>query len=380
MANCKHYEDLQKERVLVIRLAKEIDIKNGKLMKIENMLEEKDRLLQAYNEGVDDVQSIKHENEKLKYEMQSLKKEFEQRVKVLEENEYKYVLEQRKLLAENEELKYEMEYQKKECERLGKELAEQEYDLTQKSLMIKKEKLKYEMECQINELFEQRFNAFQEQETKYELEEERLMSKKQKLKDLSSDGSDDNNVLRKELEEKLQHVESLNKTLIVKECISNREMQDARKEAIRGLEDMLKMRSILGIKRMGEVDRRPFQNICQQKYTAGDWEEQSAKLCSFWQDCVKDPLWHPFKITTINGRLQEIIDEDDEKLKELKNEWGKEAYKAVADALLELNEYNPSGRYPVPELWNSRKGKRASLKEIIEYIIKQWKTLKRKRK
>lgn len=53
------------------------------------------------------------------------------------------------------------------------------------------------------------------------------------LKDLSSDGSDDNNVLRKELEEKLQHVESLNKTLIVKECMSNREMQDARKEAIR---------------------------------------------------------------------------------------------------------------------------------------------------
>lgn len=67
-------------------------------------------------------------------------------------------------------------------------------------------------------------------------------------------------------------------------------------------------------------------------------------------------------------------------MKELKNEWGKEAYKAVADALLELNEYNPSGRYPVPELWNSKKGKRASLKEIIEYIIKQWKTLKRKRK
>lgn len=56
MANCKHHEDLRKEHVLVISLAKEIDIKNGKLMKMENMLEEKDRLLQAYNEGINNLE------------------------------------------------------------------------------------------------------------------------------------------------------------------------------------------------------------------------------------------------------------------------------------------------------------------------------------
>lgn len=56
MANCKHHVDLRKERVLVISLAKEIDIKNGKLMKMENMLEEKDRLLQAYNEGINNLE------------------------------------------------------------------------------------------------------------------------------------------------------------------------------------------------------------------------------------------------------------------------------------------------------------------------------------
>lgn len=67
------------------------------------------------------------------------------------------------------------------------------------------------------------------------------------------------------------------------------------------------------------------------------------------------------------------------KLKGLKTQWGENAYKAVADALLELNEYNPSGRYPVSELWNSKKGRRASLKEIMGYIIKQWRTHKRKK-
>ena len=74
------------------------------------------------------------------------------------------------------------------------------------------------------------------------------------------------------------------------------------------------------------------------------------------------------------------IDEDDGELKELRNELGEAAYNAVVKALLELEEYNPSGRYEVPELWNFKNGKKASLAETIEYIIKQWKTLKGKRR
>lgn len=74
------------------------------------------------------------------------------------------------------------------------------------------------------------------------------------------------------------------------------------------------------------------------------------------------------------------IDEDDSELKELRKELGEAAYKAVGKALLELEEYNPSGRYEVPELWNFKDGRKASLEETIEYIIKQWKTHKGKRK
>lgn len=74
--------------------------------------------------------------------------------------------------------------------------------------------------------------------------------------------------------------------------------------------------------------------------------------------------------------IQEIINEDDIKLKELRSVWGEAVYKAVSDALLELNEYNSSGRYPVPELWNFNKGRKASLKEGIECLIQQLTTLK----
>lgn len=69
--------------------------------------------------------------------------------------------------------------------------------------------------------------------------------------------------------------------------------------------------------------------------------------------------------------LQEIVDEEDEKLKNLKEEWGHEVYEAVITALLEMNEYNPSGRYKVEELWNFQLGRKASLTEGIQYLLKQ---------
>lgn len=76
--------------------------------------------------------------------------------------------------------------------------------------------------------------------------------------------------------------------------------------------------------------------------------------------------------------MQEIIDDDDEKLKELKNDHA-EVYEVVTNALLELNEYNPSSRYPVPEVWNKKERRRATLKEIIQYLFSKSKRPKRKR-
>ncbi|XP_026447056.1 factor of DNA methylation 2-like [Papaver somniferum] len=184
----------------------------------------------------------------------------------------------------------------------------------------------------------------------------------------------------KKLEEKDDELDSminLNNTLIAKERISNHELQEARQVLIEGLDGFANIRSRppVGIKRMGELNEKPFRDICIQKFSSKEWEIKSVGLCSLWQNKIQDPEWYPYKKVTIDKKLhecrqyfavQEVINEDDEKLRELKDEWGEEVYDAVANASLEMNEYNTSGRYPVRELWNFKEGRQASLKEVME--------------
>lgn len=78
--------------------------------------------------------------------------------------------------------------------------------------------------------------------------------------------------------------------------------------------------------------------------------------------------------------LQEELNEEDEKLQELRKELGEEVFKAVTQALKERNEYNGSGRYIVPELWHFKEGRKATLKEGVLYLLNLWKLKKPKPK
>lgn len=69
--------------------------------------------------------------------------------------------------------------------------------------------------------------------------------------------------------------------------------------------------------------------------------------------------------------MQEVFDEEDELLKQVREEAGEEAWEGVKTAMLELNEYNPSGRCPVPELWHQKENRRATLKEGAAFILRQ---------
>ncbi|MED6167609.1 hypothetical protein PIB30_004420 [Stylosanthes scabra] len=218
---------------------------------------------------------------------------------------------------------------------------------------------------------------------KLELEIHQLKGKLNVMKHMEDDGDSEvlnvMDVLYNELREKeqsLREIGTLNQTLIVKERKSNDELQDARKVLIGGVKEFC-TRSNIGVRRMGELDIRPFVEFMRKRCNDEEAEERALEMCSLWEEYLKDPDWHPFKISTIEGKHQEMVDDNDEKLKGLRNEMGEGVYNAVVKALREINEYNPSGRYVTSELWNYKDGRKATLQEGVNFLLEEWKLHKR---
>ncbi|CAN1173976.1 Factor of DNA methylation 1 [Linum perenne] len=265
-----------------------------------------------------------------------------------------YIREIKNMKATIIQLDYKMEFQeylKQQVEEKEEQLTRQEEACT--SILNQMEKLKESMEVE-------KLECTRTSNEKYEALREKLEEK----------------------EETLQYSEDLNRALMVKELAANQELQDARKKSISGLQEVMihHHRSSIGIKRMGEIKGQVFREACLGRFSMEELDDASAKLCSLWEQHLTDPHWHPFKHQCIQDQQQEVIDEDDEKLKQLRNEYGKVAYDAVTKALMELNEYNPSGRYPVHQVWNFKEERKATMKEIVHFLINQLKTHKRKRK
>ncbi|PIA46547.1 hypothetical protein AQUCO_01500235v1 [Aquilegia coerulea] len=165
-------------------------------------------------------------------------------------------------------------------------------------------------------------------------------------------------VLTKELEDV-----DTNNALIVRQHVDSDELIESRKELISGWKGFSDNLYVIGIKQMGELDIKPFKAACYRKYQSPHVaDEKALQICSFWQSKLADPSWHPYGVT------EEL--EEDEQLKELKLDLGSEVYDAVCRALMEINEYNASGRCPVDELWNFRENRKAKLQEAINILLK----------
>uniref|UniRef100_A0A2P2ISJ1 Uncharacterized protein MANES_04G103800 n=1 Tax=Rhizophora mucronata TaxID=61149 RepID=A0A2P2ISJ1_RHIMU len=358
---------------------------NERTMSLKWILEEKDKLHYAFVEETrkmqrrarDNIHRILEEQEHLNDEIEAKRKKLDKWSKDLNKSE---------ALTELERQKLDEEKKKNDANNNSLNLASMEQKKADENVLRLIEDQKREKEEGLNKVLqlEKQLDAKQ----KLEMEIQELKGKLQVMKHLED--QDDAAVQKKmkemndELQQKVEEMsdmELLNKALIVKERESNDELQDARKALIEALSDMLGARNVIGIKRMGELDQKAFINACKQKFSSSEAEVEASKLCSLWQENLKDSGWHPFKRIKIEGSSQEIevVDGADEKLHNLRKDWGDEIYDAVSTALKELNEYNPSGRYVISELWNFKERRKATLKEVISYILKNINTLKRKR-
>uniref|UniRef100_A0A0D9VW23 Factor of DNA methylation 1-5/IDN2 domain-containing protein n=1 Tax=Leersia perrieri TaxID=77586 RepID=A0A0D9VW23_9ORYZ len=358
-------------------------INNRISMKLDRMMEEKDKMVEEHNKNIKELQQdackdsrrIIDENLKLSKELQARKFEIDKRCKELDYLSTKTDVDKEKLIAEKEKAINAKENMLLNLANLKQKKADEELlQLVEKHKQEKEDALRKQVEM------EKRLNS----EHKLELEIEQLRGKVEVMMRM---GSEDDTTLKKELDElrakledkddDMESMESLNQTLIIKERRTNDELKEAKKALMIELQKLTGVRASIGVKRMGELDQKAFHNACKKKIPNDNLKV--ALVCSKWEAELRKPEWHPFKVIESDGQTKEIIKEDDEKLQALRAQLGDEAYNVVVKALVEMNEYNPSGRYPEPELWNLKENRRASMPEAAHFLVKQWKTHKKRK-
>ncbi|CAM6101024.1 unnamed protein product [Calypogeia fissa] len=205
-----------------------------------------------------------------------------------------------------------------------------------------------------------------------------------------------------EMERKLEELESSHEfneetisVLIRKERDSTDEIVDARQMAVQVLQDLkdeakalieaaLKKKFDLekrkqpskqpqarvAVKMVGSIDETPWISAFQKKHRNDpDWGLKMKTKFSKWEKLIRNSAFQPLKTVEIgNDKWEMQIDHENTQLSALKKELGGEVYDSVTTALLELEEFNASGRYPVPVAWNFEKFKKASLKETVAYL------------
>nr|XP_043636580.1 factor of DNA methylation 1-like [Erigeron canadensis] len=376
----------------VVELATEIDMRNENLddlqvkynqktMSLSRMLEEKDNLHQAFYEETRKMQRLAREHVKrVLDEQEMLNADLEERRKKLDDWSRKLKMSEAK--TERDKQKLEEDKRKNDLQNTSLQMASVEQKKADESVLRLVEEQKREKEEALKKVLELERQLDAKQKLEMEIEE--LKGKLQVMKHLGDDSAVQEQIKKMDDElkskmEEMDGVEELNQTLMVKERQSNDELQEARKELIKGLQDMLSGRTNIGVKRMGDLDAKSFEEACKEKFGYEEAEIKAMELCSLWQDKLKNPEWHPMKVVLVNGAHEEVVNEDDELLRDLKAEWGPRIFDAVVTAYKEMNEYNASGRYVVSELWNFKDNRKATLKEVISYILKNLKNLKRKR-
>ncbi|KAI3954264.1 hypothetical protein MKW98_018088, partial [Papaver atlanticum] len=99
--------------------------------------------------------------------------------------------------------------------------------------------------------------------------------------------------LRKK-DDRIEDLETNYNAVLVKERERTHELLEGRRELINGLSGAGPSRRHIGVQRMGELDNRPFHQVCPDPVNA-------ALLCTTWVEKIEDPRWHPFKVVAVGS-------------------------------------------------------------------------------
>ncbi|GJN37495.1 hypothetical protein PR202_gb26461 [Eleusine coracana subsp. coracana] len=347
-------EDVEKEKSSIAttlgaavgedeRRAKELQAKHEEKLLLANKVEESSWIngeLEEFRKLSDNVipemnRGIHEENEKFKIELDAVSREIESRVERIQE------------LKDSRTQLHRSKVQKEEMEAIFTKLNQLEKQLQQK-------KQQESVICQLN--------------MKLQTGENLTKEEYQHLYELMI-------ILKNCLDQEHERLKNSYLDLKKREWLNKDVFQEHKKELVKGFEGMMSDgHNVIGIKRMGQLDEKPFHHARKRKFRDDDPVGNAKRLVSSWQEELKKTSWHPFITILVDGEDKDVVDEDDPKLRQLQAEYGDNVCNAVKVALVELNEYSPRGRDVVNELWNFREARKATMSEVVKYIIEQLKT------
>ncbi|KAG0564178.1 hypothetical protein KC19_8G089600 [Ceratodon purpureus] len=173
-----------------------------------------------------------------------------------------------------------------------------------------------------------------------------------------------------DLEEEQELLQAMVNALTQKERTANDQLQEARKVAIDVLE-VYGVDGVIGLKLQGSINKMPWKSACKKKFKnhPDGWELQMAKAISEWEARIGDQTYHPFLNEDLGGDTwKRVIKKNDPHLLKLKNDLGVKVMETVTTAMLEVEEFNASGRYPVLVAWDFRTDQRVLLKDLLLFL------------
>eukprot|EP00245_Coleochaete_scutata_P009274 TRINITY_DN3005_c0_g3_i1.p1 TRINITY_DN3005_c0_g3~~TRINITY_DN3005_c0_g3_i1.p1 ORF type:complete len:400 (-),score=149.48 TRINITY_DN3005_c0_g3_i1:39-1076(-) len=117
------------------------------------------------------------------------------------------------------------------------------------------------------------------------------------------------------------------------------------------------------VKRAGSLDdvQGLWKAEYRKRFKGKDWDINFITLFTEMEEALRDMNWQPYK----RQGDKMIVDKSDSKLMELGAQLGEEVKESMVDALLLMEKYNASGRFPMNVFWNAKKDVEASWEEIF---------------
>ncbi|KAG0619333.1 hypothetical protein M758_4G132100 [Ceratodon purpureus] len=345
---------------------------------------------QAEHEKQKLIQDHKKELEDLQQEARSAEEDHDRNMRIYRSQIERRMRELEMKSAELETLKLENEAEKAEKQETERLLAwykgqakQQENQIVQHIELIEKHKkenenLENKMQEERKKLQERHRRELESRRVTEQLETEK--AKKAEILEAKIEETDkekEEYVKRiAELEGKLEAVTDLAddatdlvNTLTTSQREVNDEVEEARATVMQSQILSVYGTAELGVKNLGELNTEGWYEVCKNKFKSpGTFQHWVSEL----DGKLRTHDFHPLKTVPDGkpGKMKYAVDENDATLTELRNKYGRVVADAVGAAALEIENWNPSGRYIIRIPWDFIENKKASMSKLFQLYAK----------